>query len=781
MKTSHLKNLAFAILGLPLAGTLAQAQDLTAKLTARNEFRLLTAEVKPYLFDENVQRRLYFWLNHEATRPYVVDCQMNLRPFFQEPKVLGAACYLLRQASSGERHQALKVLEFYRQEMRLALGELSDDPRFASDARMRASGLKVAFDRADAPVIEKCFEPALKAQYPKDGSYEFSPFTFVRQCLNESLPQVTRAKGGKVAYVGLNLQEEFPAPIHPGHAISETGWVGGNQIQYLTTNDTSEKAVRALEPLATLVAKHYPLAGAGSVAAMREVVAAGKQPFTEAEGFPTMDNHPTWSQPSGIFREIRTGVESAKSTIFIDIFFLGGSMGAALAKHIVTLAEKKNLKVVILRDNINHFGHEPEMRPIYNYLQAYSELHPERMAVAGAHIQEHRSGLPKLLWNVVTDDLIAHLGLQKHLALYGRAQSDHSKVFVIDGKTANPVAFVGSKNLTDSSGGACYDEVVKVIGPGAAVVQDDYYEDMKVAFAHEYTSAQLKQMGRANWKPLPQTGMLEKLTNAMKDLSESFDTAKGHANLADPETAAAIATLLKPFDLLDRDANGHASPTARVMVSDVGSSALRTGFNSWDSTRTNIVDENVQAILSAKKRILMKDQFLFDRNLVLALIEAKVRNPKLDVRVILEPLHAATPHGMPNLLYYDLLKQAEIPVKVKKIVASEVIAQEYHMKTISVDGINVISGSANKDQTTMYGSFREEQIDVMDAAAAKEHDRVFEAHWSNPAETEEVFSQLDFPVPGGLKGVDGKPLTPVEFIALVRNLLAVVFDARVLD
>src|SRR5690606_4122904 len=83
--------------------------------------------------------------------------------------------------------------------------------------------------------------------------------------------------------------------------------------------------------------------------------------------------------------------------------------------------------------------------------------------------------------------------------LYAGVKSDHSKVFVIDGKTQHPTALVGSKNLTDASGALCFDEVVKVEGPGAAVVQDDYYFDMVYALSREMKPDTLRHFAQNGW------------------------------------------------------------------------------------------------------------------------------------------------------------------------------------------------------------------------------------------------------------------------------------------
>ena len=239
-----------------------------------------------------------------------------------------------------------------------------------------------------------------------------------------------------------------------------------------------------------------------------------------------------------------------------------------------------------------------------------------------------------------------------------------------------------------------------------------------------------------------------------------------------------IANILKPFDLLDRNEQGQAQRTADLKINSSGKTLVRGGGNNVDSSRTNAVDQVVQLIKNAKKKILIKDQFLFDRHTVLALIDAKKANPNLDIKAILEPLEVANPKGMPNLLYLDILEKVGIDVKFANLAHNDKVPQEYHMKTISADGQVVITGSANKDQTTMYGAFREQQLEIFDEVATKVHDDVFEEHWrSNDRSVD--FTKYDFPVPGNMVGPNGKPMTPTQFIALVRNVVAVMFDASV--
>ena len=744
---------------------LAARVDLSQKLVDRNELVVATQKISPFLTDPKVKHRLNSWLTHEDNRDYVSSrCQFWLRPFFPSEKILGPLCYYIRQDDPEKQALYYDFIHRFLLESKLALREISEDPQYSKENRSRAKKFHEFFLRDDEEQIKKCFAQTLKLRVSPD----FDPFPGLSRCLHENLPRITRSTEfthgieANIPYFAINLAEEFLN--HPGHAVSETGWIEGNFVEYFPYNDTSQSLTQTLASKFPLMSTLYPLEGAGSVQAFLE-----KDPhtvFTEEEGFYTVANHPVWTQKDGIFPEILKTINAAEESIFVDIFFLGSTMGAALSKHFIRLLEEKpKLKIFILRDNRNHFGHEKEMRPVYNFLLAYSMRHPDKLIIAEAYIEGHASGLPPFMESLVTDDFLVKSGIQGHLDLYGRAVSDHSKVLVIDAKTQNPVALVGSKNWTDESGGICYDEVARVSGPAASVVQDDFYYDMFYALE--------KKMDPSYVETLARGGSSQELYKEGQSREDK------------------IANILRPFDLLDRNGKHQPTRNSGISFTKKGDTTLRTGFNNVDSTRINAVDEVIQLILSAQKNVFIKDQFLFDRNVVLALIEAREKNPELDVRVILEPLPVTRPKGLPNLLYLDVLTEAGVKIKWKILWPGwdpevihhthAIINQEYHPKTISADGTFLISGSANKDQTTMYGSFREEQLHIFDAHVSSIHDEDFLRLWNDQNETSEVFTHYDFVVPAGLKGFNGKPLTPDQFIRLLRNIISILFDAKTIS
>jgi phosphatidylserine/phosphatidylglycerophosphate/cardiolipin synthase-like enzyme len=743
-----MKNILISLLAILSLSVNAADIEIGNKLQKRNYLFQLNRYLQPYLYDQSVVDRMYDWLSHPKNLSYSVECQFRLRPFFRAEKILAPLCYLIRQDDLKKRSEINFFVDRYLTEVELALTEITEDPRFSSAEKSKAQNTLKLYTSENRQSLQKCLDQTQKIDWSKlidsEGNIKFSPFVPLNVCLS-SLPKV-KSSNGNVAYFALNIASEFSN--HPGHTVSDTGWIEGNNVSVENTNDVRPEILETLEVKAKLMEQIYPLNGRGSLPAMMK--ADLKNIFTQTEGFDDISKSIIWNQESGIFKRIITEMDKAQKNIFIDIFFLGGSMGASMAKYLVKLVEKKGLKIFILRDQINHFGHEAEMLPVYNYLRAFALRHQSKNAegliISPSYIKGHKSGLPKRIESFINDDLIEVSGLQSHLSLYAKAKSDHSKVLVIDGDTTNPTAIVGSKNWTDTSGGFCFDEIIVVNGPGAAVVLDDYYYDMYYSLLMENTVSDLKTLSKNSWA----------------------------GNAITKEEM--IVGLLAPFDLLKRDANGDTTNTAPINFPRIGNQPIRTGQNDVLSLKTSAVDQVLQAIGFAKKKVLIKDQFLFDRNVVMALIDAKKKNPDLDVRVILEPLLIAPIKGMPNLLYLDLLKEVNVKIKFKVVAEHEFVAQEYHMKTLSVDGKEMLIGSANKDQTTMYGAFREHQVEVLNSESIKTHDDDFERTWNDPMMSSPEFVKFDFTVPSQFVGPDGKALTQKQFVGVLRDIISILFD-----
>lgn len=738
--------------------------DLTHKLNARNEITLALMKIKPYLFDEQVEERLESWLNHPQNLEYSVECQYKLRPFFPISKILSNICYYLRNENPTIRLSALKFANYSVSSNWLALLEIADDPRYPIDEKQKAKNILKVFKQHDPKKLSDCFKASFNVDWKKaidsnNGKMSYSPFTQVTSCLR-SLPSYfarlfvnNKWINTKMPYTALNLTSEFSN--NPGHGISQTGWISGNAINYLNVTPTSPEIFNSLKPKVHLVSELYPLANKGSLEYFYSK--NENEVFTAEEGFFTPDNDPVWNSKFGILSEIKKAILKAEDTIFIDIFFLGGTMGVSMAKILIKQIETKpNLKIFMLRDNINHLTYDKEMKPVFNYLLAYSLKHPTKLIISPSHINSHNSGLPGYLSSYINESWLELAGINTgtkaslspiHLGI----KSDHSKVLVIDAKGENPVAFVGSKNWISSSGAICYDDVAMIQGPAALVVQDDYYFDMFYALRYEIREKIIDLWAKEGWS------------------SEHYRP--------DLPITSKIINILKPFDLINRNEKGEGDLSQNVLAPIKGDVVLRTGMNNVDSTVKSALDQNIQSILFAKNRIYINDQYVFDRNIINALLIAKSKNPNLDIKLILEPVLDSPIPGMPNLLFADILTKAGIQLKFKKKTAGDAeIRQEYHAKTLSVDGKYIIVGSANKDFNTMYGSFREEQLDVFDPKATKIHDILFQERWNNPNETYEVFTKFTFDLPPQLRGIDGKGLTREQFVATLRSAISVLFD-----
>ena len=413
-----------------------------------------------------------------------------------------------------------------------------------------------------------------------------------------------------------------------------------------------------------------------------------------------------------------------------------------MAKLIIEQLEAKpQLKVFILRDVINHFGSLDEQMPIFNYLLAYSYLFPQRLIVSEAHIYDHISGLPQYLAAVINDDFVSNTGIQNTLDLAVQAVSDHSKLLVVDGKGKHPKAMVSSKNWGDRTGAIFFDDGLIIEGAAAAVVLDDFYHDMRLGLqkvmAQKYPAGQVA--GQASY----------------------IDTLY-QGQQADATLDYKISEILRDFDLLERDANLVPQVQNVSYPATANNVLVRSGFNNVDSSATQVIDQNIQAILLAKKRIYINEQFCFDPKIVTALLRVKEIRPQVDIRLILERALETEPDGVPNSLYMDLLINGGIKIRWKNTQWVGNIPQKNHSKTLSVDSKFLIVGSANKDAMTMYGSFRDQQVTVIDTATTAEHDRVFLKWWDNvdPDSSNKPFSRDQY----GSYSYDTEKVNPYAFL-----------------
>ena len=770
----------------------AEVPDLSWRLQARNLLVSAKQKTRPYFRDREVQYRLRQWLHAEANKDYVTQCQKYLAPYFHSYNVLGAICWAKRQGNNTEIEQ---LLTYYYLDLAVSLLELSEDPRYEKKFQDLATSHLQHFRsyRRELSKLSVCFK---RREFGNIASCLEQDFTLVKQPKSHiytSLATENYYTAERLPYFSLNTARTFP--FHAGHAGSETGWIRGNRTRYVTTTRTDPAFGQILDKTSNLIADTYPFSGdgRGSLEVMyQEIKAKGYLSIFTEKGFKVIGGNdaerrdPVWNQKQGVYHEVLHLIDSAQETIFIDVFAFGGVAGASLAKHLLTrLRENKTLKVFILRDVVNHFGAVTELMPVYNYLLAYSYLFPQRLIISESYIYDHVSGLPAFMKTVLDDDFVRMSGVQGFLDLSVQVVSDHSKLMVIDAKTANPKAIVSSKNWSDRTGVFFFDDAVVIEGPAATVVQDDFYHDMRLG---------LKKV------------MAEKFPAGKITGQESYIDLIYQGQQQSASLDYKISEILKDFDLLERDE--YLQPRRKnftiglgkveVGIGGVrrGTATIRTGYNSVDSSTTNIVDQNIQAILMAKKNIYINEQFCFDSKIITALLNVKSKRPHLDIKLILEHALETEPDGFPNLLYLDLLMNRGIEVRWKKAQWIGNIPQKNHSKTLSVDSRYLIVGSANKDSLTMFGSFREQQVEVFDPETVAAHDRVFLKWWHNvdPREnyplsrdqfesyrydTEYVFPHA-FKVPDYFVDFKGEQLEAKEFLSLARGIVKLLYDYIVL-
>ena len=780
-----MQKIVFGWLLLASMPLLAAEVDLTWRLHARELLTQAKQQSKAWFRDREVQQRLRLWLNAEVNRQHVQACEQHLGVYFHSHNVLGAMCWAKKQNAREQSEQLKSLLTYYYLDLAISLLELSEDPRYERKFQQLAAGYFAYFKNYSRELekLSACFVRRELIDIAACLEQDFTLVRHPRHHIYTKLSSKIQYEGELRPYFSLNTAQTFP--FHFGHAASETGWLAGNQARYVSTARTDIPLGQALNATSELLAKKYPFrdGGRGSLPAMYDIIKRKgyRAVFTE-QGFRQINsNDPqrrdlVWSQPQGVYHEVLKLIDSAEETIFIDMFSFGGVIGVSLAKHLLKrLHENKKLKIFILRDTINHFGAIDELMPVFNYLLAWSYLFPQRLIVSSAWIYGHISGLPAFVKHVINDSLVQASGIQDMLDLAVQAVSDHSKLMVVDAKGKHPRAIVSSKNWSDRTGAYFFDDAVVVSGPAAAVVQDDFYHDMRLG---------LKKVMAQNYKANTIKGQVSYIDRlyAGTQINASLDEK--------------ISAILQDFDLLERDAKLVPQNKAKLSWPARGTAVMRTGLNSVDSSTTNVIDQNIQAILHARKNIYINEQFCFDSKVVTALLTVKNKRPQLDIKIILEHALETEPDGIPNMLYLDLLINRGIEVRWKKTQWIGNIPQKNHSKTLSVDGKFVIVGSANKDGMTMFGSFRDQQLDVFSATATAAHDELFLRWWHNVDPNTEYPLSRDqfggysyateyvrpfaFVVPEHFVDFTGNPLPAKDFLRVGRGIIKMLYDYVVL-
>ncbi len=695
---------------------------------------------------------------------------------------------------TGQYKKSAEVVSSYYYSLAAFIWEASNNPRSAGDSNETKLAQNISTTAFQA--VQKV-ETCLYKVTPTAGKELNSLATVINTCVN-STPEV--AKIIQAATQLMNVSRY----AGPNQVLSLTGFIPGNKIEQLTQNHDDAEFIRYLAPLTALVQKNYStLSVEDFKLKMPSKAAALANVFTASEGFPARpSDHRNWTllkknNKKNTYGSIFNAIENAKEAIFIDVFFLGGSIGASLAKQLIEQVQKKpDLTVYIINDRFNPFTYENEMAPVYNYLRAYSEKFPEdRLVIMTPRIDLKRTAFPPIAENIINDQTLKYIltdksqsDLKGQLGFYPKGKSDHSKIIIVDGKNkTSGIAFVGSKNFTDSSGGISYDEVTKIQGPAVPAILDSYYYDLFEAFK------ELQRLSPAYYSQLA--------------------TKNGVVAGSDANTSA--RQLLAKFDVMNRY-KGKANLDLQWPAQ--GSGTISIGENNVYGTIRSALPQDIDLINSAEKQIIISDQFLYDPLVVRALLEKIQKSQQLKVYIMLATLSDVLAPArqfahIPNISYIDSLKATgQVAAKWKKVPSANVeaikeaftkhnvkLSPEYHLKAISIDGVTpdqaalcndqqknypalansmtklpaMVSGSANKDVMTLTGGFREFQVVVYDRAATIAHDCQFWERFNDSNESSEISSDtMNLPPELTSKGIDAK-----QFNQLIRNIITISYGA----
>lgn len=816
MKSSILK--IFFGISFLLQGTSGHAQvtggsiDLTWNLRNRELVYTKYFQVTRDLNDLNSIEALRIWVNRMNNekndwnvRTYVPKAYQAFKTSIKSKSIIDLAAHYFY---TNNKEGFVSALSYYYWQSAMFLYLNATDPRVASNESPKAESLswaRKAFDVVNN--VENC----LNTSYKRSNAIAIDELKSLKsQCLDKN----TDLSAMMNSVFSITSQKSFKgAPV----LLNASGFIPGNKILQITQNNTTPEYVSKLGVLnskykstvnATLNKKYIDMTLEDFKTVMTRKEDALKL-FTE-NGLPesldpqNANGHPGFlpTLPNGApnsFGEIYAAIGRAKKTIFVDVYFFGGSMGAMLAKNIIQQMQdenKKDLRVVILNDRNNAMAYNLEMQPVYHFMRAYAEKFGEgRMLVMVPKIDLKRTSMPSFVDLLVSDEAANKaLGtevvqnLMQNNKIYPKAKSDHSKVYLVDAYDATSgVAFVGSKNMTDSSGGVSYDEVTKMEGPAVPAIQDSYFYDIQEALKNDTT--------------------FSKINSAMSTLN-AFD-ALGRAD------AAAKKSMSYPAK---------------------GDGIVSLGENNvYGSLRLPLI-QDIQAIMTAKKQIIISEQFVYDPYIVKALIEAKHaaagRGEKLDIFILLAtingPIQLLEPEKVkfahvPNIFFLKDMMATGIQIKWKheskamidallgaKALGAE-LSPEYHLKTISVDGVLasnqascqqianeakivenpsamktladqmerlplLISGSANKDNMTMIGGFREFQVVVYDKTATAKHDCLFWSRWNSPQSSREVKVDEQFQIPDQLKA---KGIANTDMLEFLKEFFLGVYNFQI--
>ncbi len=440
-----------------------------------------------------------------------------------------------------------------------------------------------------------------------------------------------------------------------------------------------------------------------------EVFQNPSQPLSFNQGNPILE--------TAMARTVKDLIRGAERNIVMNIFLLGGSWGAEIMHDLADAAER-GVQVILLHDNVSKFAVANEMDPLWQAAIQFSLKHPRFTAL------ESNISPPKRVSSVPfgLEKLGGIVSSLMDLTVSAEGKSDHSKVLIVDAifqdspeeyLNIKPRALISSRNMVDSAAAFYHDEAVIVKGPAAVITLLAFQSDIFWAWD------QAKKMGK-------------KLINA--------------------EDEALLQSVSSRLDQV------RSGPTLVKGQGFVNVQPIQISAN--DEVR-NLDSGIIPLIMAAERTIDIYDRIAYNWPLAIALKEAMARGVK--VRVIMDQQNVSSalgnavfpymiaeaprrlPNGRETKLLIDetgkTIKEADLPVKwflpfrPAKLFASKDrsdLAQEIHAKTIIIDGRLALFGSANFDQLSWAGGFREYSVWVDDPALASESAREFDRLWNHP-------------------------------------------------
>jgi phosphatidylserine/phosphatidylglycerophosphate/cardiolipin synthase-like enzyme len=416
--------------------------------------------------------------------------------------------------------------------------------------------------------------------------------------------------------------------------------------------------------------------------------------------------HPSLNEP--IFKKIVTMIDEAQESIFMDLFIIGGTLGATIAEHIVETAKKKlasnpKFKVFILHDFGTHFELSNEIMPIFQYIEKKRKEDKKlqnAIVLLQANTQRHPEGVPFAISNLIPRR-VKSVEKQREAISYTPTKIDHSKVIVVDGNSDSPKAWVGSKNLSDNDGGYSFDNAVYIHGPAAALIQHSYYKDIEAALTKDPMELQ-------------------------KFPTELIDNSTYHSRKSE---------ILKSFKVTKKKVPYKGSDSVRLTEADVNGTIR--------NTRNLIID----MIQKAESHIYMEQHFLYDPYIVDALIKRRIQKTQLDIRVLVDHNERFKMGGIPNTVFMRELKSYGIKMRSRmthSLLAKfpngseKVFHQENHRKIISIDGKQLMTGSSNLNPDSLQGTSREFGVQIFNKDQIKKFEAEFLATWEDPDKVMEL-------------------------------------------